>query len=190
MELLKERIRKDGKMKEGSILKVDSFLNHQLDVEMLREIGVEFTRRFADKKISRILTIESSGISIALMAAQAFGNIPVVIAKKSASKNLDGELYLSKVKSYTRGMEYDIQVAKQYLHEDDCVLIVDDFLAKGSALRGLIDIVQRSGAELAGCGIVIEKGFQEGGRNLREQGIRVESLAIVDGIEDGEIRFR
>ncbi len=190
MELLKERIRQDGKMKEGNILKVDSFLNHQMDIEMLQEIGKEFHRLFEEEKITKILTIEASGIGIAVIAAQYFGNIPVVFAKKTKSKNLDGELYLSKVKSFTKGIEYDIQVSKRYVTEQDTVLLIDDFLAKGQALRGLIDIVNQSGAKLAGCGIVIEKGFQDGGKLLREQGIRVESLAIVDGIEEGNIFFR
>ncbi len=190
MELLKERICQDGKMKEGNILKVDSFLNHQMDIEMLQEIGKEFHRLFAEEKITKILTIEASGIGIAVIAAQYFGNIPVVFAKKTKSKNLDGDLYLSKVKSFTKGIEYDIQVSKRYITQDDTVLLIDDFLAKGQALRGLIDIVNQAGARLAGCGIVIEKGFQDGGKLLREQGIRVESLAIVDGIEEGNIIFR
>ena len=190
MELLKERIRQDGKMKEGNILKVDSFLNHQMDIDMLDEIGREFARRFADEKITKILTIESSGIGISVMAAQQFGRVPVVVAKKSKSKNLDGELYISKVKSFTRGTEYEVQVSKRYLTEEDNVLVIDDFLARGQALKGLIDIIKQSGAKLAGCGIVIEKGFQEGGKSLREMGVRVESLAIVDGIEDGNIIFR
>ncbi len=190
MELLKERICQDGKMREGNILKVDSFLNHQMDITMLQEIGKEFHRRFANDNVTKILTIESSGIGIAVIAAQYFGNIPVVFAKKTKSKNLDGDLYLSKVKSFTKGIEYDIQVSKRYVTEDDTVLLIDDFLAKGQALRGLIDIVNQSGAKLAGCGIVIEKGFQDGGKLLREQGVRVESLAIVDGIEEGNIIFR
>lgn len=190
MELLKERIQQDGKMREGNILKVDSFLNHQMDIEMLQEIGKEFARLYAEDKITKILTIEASGIGIAVIAAQYFNNVPVVFAKKTKSKNLDGELYMSKVKSFTKGIEYDIQVSKRYLTKDDTVLLIDDFLAKGQALRGLIDIVQQSGAKLAGCGIVIEKGFQDGGQLLREQGVRVESLAIVDGIEDGVITFR
>ncbi len=190
MELLKERICQDGKMREGNILKVDSFLNHQMDITMLQEIGKEFHRRFANENVTKILTIESSGIGIAVIAAQYFGNIPVVFAKKTKSKNLDGDLYLSKVKSFTKGIEYDIQVSKRYVGEEDTVLLIDDFLAKGQALRGLIDIVNQSGAKLAGCGIVIEKGFQDGGKLLREQGVRVESLAIVDGIEEGNIIFR
>lgn len=190
MELLKERILHDGKMKEGNVLKVDSFLNHQMDIELLNEIGKEFKKRFSDEKITKILTIEASGIGIAAITAQHFGFVPVVFAKKTKSKNLDGELLTAQVRSFTRGSVSDIQVEKKFLSPEDNVLIIDDFLAKGQALMGLIDIVKQSGATLAGCGIVIEKGFQDGGEKLREDGIRVESLAIIDEMKDNIIRFR
>lgn len=190
MELLKQRILKDGKVKEGGVLKVDSFLNHQMDVVLINEIGREFRRRFAGENVTKILTIEASGIGIAVLAAQHFDNVPVVFAKKSKSKNLDGELYISQVESFTKGTVSEIQVSKKFVGPQDTVLIIDDFLAKGKALMGLLDIVRQSGAKLAGCGIVIEKGFQEGGQLLRSQGIRLESLAIIDSMEDGVIRFR
>ena len=190
MELLKQRILKDGKVKEGGVLKVDSFLNHQMDVVLINEIGREFRRRFAGENVTKILTIEASGIGIAVLAAQHFDNVPVVFAKKSKSKNLDGELYISQVESFTKGTVSEIQVSKKFVGPQDTVLIIDDFLAKGKALMGLLDIVRQSGARLAGCGIVIEKGFQEGGQLLRSQGIRLESLAIIDSMEDGVIRFR
>jgi xanthine phosphoribosyltransferase len=189
MELLKERILKDGVVKDGNILKVDSFLNHQMDICLLDEIGEEFHRRFADEKITKILTIEASGIGIAAVAARHFGNVPVLFAKKTASKNLDGELYTTKVTSYTKGRIYDVQVSKKYLLPTDRVLIIDDFLANGMALLGLLDLVQQSGASLAGCGIVIEKGFQPGGKLIREKGVRLESLAIISSIENGEVVF-
>ena len=180
MEELKQRILKDGKVKEGNVLKVDSFLNHQMDIRLLDEIGKEFRRRFAGEKINKILTIEASGIGIAVAAAPHFDYAPVVFAKKSKSKNLDGELYTAQVTSFTRGTTFDVQVSKKYLQPGDRVLIIDDFLAKGQALLGLLDIVAQSGAEAVGCGIVIEKGFQEGGKMLRERGVRLESLAIID----------
>lgn len=157
MELLKERILKDGVVKEGGILKVDSFLNHQMDIELLNEIGKEFARLFRDKKVTKILTIEASGIGIACIAAQYFG-VPVVFAKKAQSKNLDGEIYTSTVHSYTHGKDYVIRVSKKFITKDDSVLVIDDFLANGKALIGLMDIIQQSGAELAGCGICIEIG--------------------------------
>lgn len=191
MELLKERIRKDGIVKDGNVLKVDSFLNHQIDVKLLEEIGKEFKRRFADCDVNKILTIEASGIGIAVEVARAFGT-PVVFAKKSKTKNIAGEVWTSKVMSYTHGREFDIIVSKDFLGKDDRVLIVDDFLANGAALEGLISLVRDSGAELCGCGIVIEKGFQPGGDALRKNGVRLESLAIVDSMdpETGEIKFR
>lgn len=189
MELLKQRILQDGHATEDDVLKVDSFLNHQMDIALLNEIGEEFHRRFEGEPITKILTIEASGIGIAAIAAQHFGNVPVVFAKKTKSRNLDGALYTAQVKSFTKGTVYDIQVSQKFLGPDDCVLILDDFLAKGQALRGLLKIVEASGAKLAGCGIVIEKGFQEGGRLLREQGIRVESLAIVSSISNGTVTF-
>ena len=190
MDLLKERILRDGRMKEGNVLKVDSFLNHQMDIKLLNEIGKEFKRRFSDEKITKILTIEASGIGIAAIAAQHFDFVPVVFAKKTKSKNLDGELLTSQVRSFTKGIVSDIQVEKKFLTPEDNVLIIDDFLAKGQALMGLIDIVKQSGATLAGCGIVIEKGFQDGGAALREDDIRVESLVIIEEMENGTIQFR
>lgn len=189
MELLKQRILQDGHATEDDVLKVDSFLNHQMDIALLNEIGEEFHRRFEGEPITKILTIEASGIGIAAIAAQHFGNVPVVFAKKTKSRNLDGALYTAQVKSFTKGTVYDIQVSQKFLGPDDCVLVLDDFLAKGQALRGLMKIVEASGAKLADCGIVIEKGFQEGGRLLREQGIRVESLAIVSSISNGTVTF-
>ena len=179
MELLKQRIRKDGLVKAGNVLKVDSFLNHQMDVRLFAEIGKEFKRRFAGCGVNKILTIEASGIGIACIAAQYF-DVPVVFAKKSQSKNIDGEVFTSRVESFTHGRVYDILVSKKFLGPQDRVLIIDDFLAKGSALQGLCKLVEDSGAELVGAGIVIEKGFQDGGRLIRGSGVRVESLAIVD----------
>ena len=192
MEELKRRILKDGKVKEGNVLKVDSFLNHQMDIRLLDEIGKEFRRRFAGEKINKILTIEASGIGIAVAAAPHFDYAPVVFAKKSKSKNLDGELYTAQVTSFTRGTTFDVQVSKKYLQPGDRVLIIDDFLAKGQALLGLLDIVAQSGAEAVGCGIVIEKGFQMGGRVIRNLGYHLESLAIVDAMdpETESITFR
>ena len=190
MELLKQRILQDGKVKEGGVLKVDSFLNHRMDISLLQEIGREFRRRFPQPEINKILTIEASGIGIAAITAQYFNNADVVFAKKTKSKNLDGELYTVPVRSYTRGELFEVQVAKRYLVENDCVLVIDDFLAHGQALKGLMEIVRQSGAKLAGCGIVIEKGFQNGGEHLRQQGVNLQSLAIVDSIENGIITFR
>ena len=189
MELLKQRILKDGHATENDVLKVDSFLNHQMDIVLLNEIGKEFRRRFDGEPITKILTIEASGIGIAAIAAQHFGNVPVKLKKKTKSRNLDGALYTAQVKSFTKGIDYDIQVSRKFIGPEDDVLILDDFLAKGEALKGLTKIVRESGAKLAGCGIVIEKGFQEGGKLLREQGIRVESLAIISSISGGKIIF-
>ena len=189
MELLKQRILQDGHATENDVLKVDSFLNHQMDIPLLNEIGKEFRRRFDGEPITKILTIEASGIGIAAIAAQHFGNVPVVFAKKTKSRNLDGALYTARVKSFTKGIDYDIQVSRKFIGPQDCVLVLDDFLAKGEALKGLTKIVRESGAKLAGCGIVIEKGFQEGGKLLQEQGIRVESLAIISSISGGTITF-
>lgn len=189
MELLKQRILQDGHATENDVLKVDSFLNHQMDIPLLNEIGKEFRRRFDGEPITKILTIEASGIGIAAIAAQHFGNVPVVFAKKTKSRNLDGALYTARVKSFTKGIDYDIQVSRKFIGPQDYVLVLDDFLAKGEALKGLTKIVRESGAKLAGCGIVIEKGFQEGGKLLREQGIRVESLAIISSISGGTITF-
>lgn len=191
MELLKERIRKDGKIKAGNVLKVDSFLNHQMDTDLFQEIGKEFKRRFSDVEINKILTIEASGIGIACVVAQQF-HVPVVFAKKNQTKNIAGDVYTSKVESYTHGRTYDIIVSKEFLGKGDKVLLIDDFLANGKALEGLASLVKDSGAELVGAGIVIEKGFQVGGGLLRNQGIRLESLAIVESMdeESGEIVFR
>lgn len=191
MELLKERIRKDGKVKAGNVLKVDSFLNHQMDTDLFHEIGKEFKRRFSDVEINKILTIEASGIGIACVVAQQF-HVPVVFAKKNQTKNIAGDVYTSKVESYTHGRTYDIIVSKEFLGKGDKVLLIDDFLANGKALEGLASLVKDSGAELVGAGIVIEKGFQVGGDLLRKQGIRLESLAIVESMdeESGEIVFR
>lgn len=181
MELLKQMIREKGVVKEGNILKVDSFLNHQMDIALFQEIGKEFRRRFADEKITKILTIEASGIGIACVAAQYF-DVPVVFAKKSQTKNIAGDVYTTKVQSFTHGRIYDIIVSKDFLSKDDRVLIIDDFLANGCALLGLLEVVKLAGAEVAGAGIVIEKGFQHGGKTIRDMGIRLESLAIVDGM--------
>lgn len=191
MKILEDRIRKDGLVKEGNVLKVDSFLNHQLDIELYNEMGKEFRRLFPDDKITKILTIEASGIGIACIAAQYF-HVPVVFAKKSQSINLDGEVYATKIESFTHKRVYDVIVSKKYLSEDDNVLIIDDFLANGCAVAGLIDLVQSAGAKIAGVGIAVEKGFQEGGSLLRSKGVRVESLAIVDSMDasTGEILFR
>lgn len=190
MKLLEERIVKDGKIKAGNVLKVDSFLNHQIDVDLLNKMGEEFKRLFANDNITKILTIEASGIGIACIAAQHFG-VPVVFAKKTQTKNIAGDTYKSKVESFTHGKVYDIIVSKEFLHPEDRVLIIDDFLAKGSALNGLAQLVIDAGATLVGAGIAIEKGFQDGGALIRGKGIRVESLAIVDSMtDDGKITFR
>lgn len=191
MRLLEERIQKDGIVREGNVLKVDSFLNHQMDIRLFREIGKEFKRLFANDEITKILTIEASGIGIACVVAEYF-DVPVVFAKKSKSKNIAGEVYTSKVESFTHNKVYDVMVSKQFLNADDKVLLIDDFLANGNALKGLIQIVKSANATLVGAGIVIEKGFQGGGENLRSQGIHLESLAIVDAMDDatGEITFR
>lgn len=191
MRILEERIKKDGVIKEGNILKVDSFLNHQMDVALFDQMGKEWKRLFADAPITKILTIEASGIGIACVAAQSFG-VPVVFAKKAKSLNIDGEVYTSKVESFTHKRVYDIIVSKKFLNADDHVLVIDDFLANGCAVMGLIDLIQASGATLEGVGIAVEKGFQQGGAMIREKGIHLESLAIVEGIDDktGEITFR
>jgi xanthine phosphoribosyltransferase len=190
MQLLKDRIRADGKVLPGNILKVGSFLNHQMDIDLLNEIGKEFARRFAGVRVDRILTIEASGIAIACIAAQYF-KVPVVFAKKAKAKNLSGETLVTTVKSYTHNASYDVEVAREYLPSGDSVLIIDDFLANGCALEGLVSLVEAAGARVAGAGIVIEKGFQEGGKRLRERGFRVESLAIIDRMTDsGTLEFR
>ena len=191
MNFLEERIVKDGIVKEGNVLKVDSFLNHQMDIRLLDEMGAEFKRRFAGRPINKILTIEASGIGIACIAAQHF-DVPVVFAKKSQSINLDGEMYVAEVESFTHKCRNHIIVSKKFLGPKDHVLIIDDFLANGCALQGLIQIVQAAGATVEGIGIAIEKGFQAGGRIIRNLGYQLESLAIVDGMdaETGHIDFR
>ena len=191
MKLLEERIRKDGTVKAGNVLKVDSFLNHQMDIDLFNEMGKEWARLFADRKITKILTVEASGIGIACVAAQHF-HVPVVFAKKSQSVNIDGEVYSTKIESFTHKRVYDVIVYKKFLHPEDHILIIDDFLANGCALEGLIDIVNKAGASVEGVGIAVEKGFQKGGDLIRSKGIRVESLAIVESMDDktGEITFR
>ena len=191
MKLLEERIRKDGTVKAGNVLKVDSFLNHQMDIDLFNEMGKEWARLFADRKITKILTVEASGIGIACVAAQHF-HVPVVFAKKSQSGNIDGEVYSTKIESFTHKRVYDVIVSKKFLHPEDHILIIDDFLANGCALEGLIDIVNKAGASVEGVGIAVEKGFQKGGDLIRSKGIRVESLAIVESMDDktGEITFR
>ncbi len=191
MNFLEERIVKDGIVKPGNVLKVDSFLNHQMDIHLLDQVGKEFHRRYGDRPITKILTIEASGIAIAYPVAREFG-VPLVFAKKSQSLNLDGDLYVAEVMSYTKGKVSKVIVSKKYLSPDDRVLIIDDFLANGCALQGLISIVESAGATVEGCGIAVEKGFQDGGWRIRNLGYRVESLAIVDGMdaETGKITFR
>lgn len=190
MQLLKDRILSDGIVKEGNVLKVDKFLNHQMDVVLFNEIGKEFAKRFEGLGVNKILTIEASGIGIACIAAQHFGNCPVIFAKKTKSKNLDGEVFTTQVKSFTKGVTYDVMVSAKFIGKGDKVLIIDDFLANGCALLGLIDIVNKSGAELAGAGIVIEKGFQVGGKTIRDMGIKLESLAIIDSMDNNSLTFR
>ncbi len=190
MQILEERIRQSGKVKPGNVLKVDSFLNHQMDIHLFEEIGQEFFHRFATDHVTKILTIEASGIGVACITAHFF-QVPVVFAKKSQSSNISPDLYTSQVESYTHGKVYDILVSKEYLHADDRILIIDDFLANGKAILGLADLVKAAGATLVGAGVVIEKGFQGGGDQLRADGLRVESLAIVDEMdEDGHFVFR
>lgn len=178
MQLLEERIRRDGIVREGNVLKVDSFLNHQIDVSLLNEMGRELHRLFENDGVNKILTIEASGIGIACIAAQYFG-VPVVFAKKAASKNISGDVYTSRVHSFTKDKYYDVMVSKDFLHAGDRVLIIDDFLAKGAALIGLCEIIKEAGATVVGAGIAIEKAFQDGGKKVRDMGIRVESLARV-----------
>ena len=191
MQILKDRIRKDGKIREGNVLKVDSFLNHQMDVSLFREIGKEFKRRFEGEEITKILTIEASGIGIACIAAMHF-HVPVVFAKKSQSINLDGEMYVAEVESFTHKCKNQVIVSKKFLSPDDHVLIIDDFLANGYALQGLISIVHDAGATVEGIGIAIEKGFQIGGQVIRNLGYHLESLAIVESMDPaaGTVKFR
>ena len=191
MNFLEERIVKDGIVKEGNVLKVDSFLNHQMDVELLDRMGKEFYERFKDKPINKILTIEASGIAIACFAAKHFG-VPMVFAKKSKSVNIDGDMHVAEVESFTHKCKNQVIVSKRFLGEGDRVLIIDDFLANGCALQGLISITEGAGATVEGIGIAIEKGFQIGGRVIRNLGYRLESLAIVDDMDPatGTVKFR
>ena len=189
MKALEERILKDGQVRPGNILKVDSFLNHQMDIAFINEIGKEFYRLFKDKKITKILTIEASGIGIACLAAQYF-NVPVVFAKKSKSINIDGEMLSTQIISYTHKKTYDVILSKRFLTADDHVLIIDDFLANGCAVLGLIELIEKAGATLEGVGIVIEKGFQDGGKQIRDKGIDLKSLAIVESMTDDSLTFR
>lgn len=189
MELLKEKIVNEGRVEGKDILKVDSFLNHQIDINFMNEIGKEFKRLFNDEKITKILTIEASGIAIASITAQYF-NVPVLFAKKTDSRNLDSETYQSDVYSFTKCKTYKVRVSKRYLNKDDRVLILDDFLANGKAILGLMDIVNQAGASTAGVGIVIEKGFQEGGKLLKDKGVNLHSLAVIESMENGKIVFR
>lgn len=189
MELLKNKILKEGKVLKGEVLKVDGFLNHQIDVNLFNEIGKEFKRRFNDKEITKILTIEASGIGIACIAAQYF-NVPVVFAKKHEGNNMDKENYESKVFSYTKNKSYNIKVSREYIKEQDKILIIDDFLANGNAACGLIDLVEQAGGTVQGIGIVIEKGFQNGRGFIEERGIQLESLAIIESMKNGNINFK
>lgn len=189
MKLLQDRIISDALILEGEIIKVDNFLNHQVDIGLLNEIGKEFKNRFQDIKVDKILTAEVSGIAIAAIVAQYF-NVPIVFARKTESKNLDLDKYESEVYSYTKAKTYKIMVSKKYLNEGENILIIDDFLANGKAAEALIDIVDKARCDLAGIGVVIEKGFQIGGKTIRENGYKLESLAIIDSIEDGKISFR
>lgn len=191
MELLEERIRRDGVVKSEGVLKVDGFLNHQMDINLFNEMGKELKRLFADAPISKILTIEASGIGIAAVVAQHF-DVPVVFAKKSQSINLDGDVYSTKIQSFTHQRIYDVIVSKKFLSADDHVLLIDDFLANGCALNGLIDLVEEAGATVEGIGIAVEKGFQHGGDKLREEGYHLESLAILESMDPntGEVVFR
>lgn len=191
MNFLEERIAKDGVVKEGNVLKVDSFLNHQMDIELFDEMGAEFKRRFANENINKILTIEASGIGIACIVARHF-NVPVVFAKKSKSINIDGDVYKAEVESFTHKCKNNVIVSRKFLGPDDHVLIIDDFLANGCALQGLISIVNEAGGTVEGIGIAVEKGFQNGGRIIRNLGFHLESLAIVESMDatSGEIVFR
>ena len=191
MNFLEERIQKDGIVKEGNVLKVDSFLNHQMDISLFRQIGEEFKRRFADVPINKILTIEASGIGIACIVAEYF-DVPVVFAKKSKSINIEGEMYVAEIESFTHKCKNQVIVSRKFLNPEDHVLIIDDFLANGCALQGLISIIGQAGATVEGIGIVIEKGFQSGGRIIRNLGYHLESLAIIEEMnaDTGKIVFR
>ena len=192
LKLLEDRIVKDGIVKPGNVLKVDSFLNHQMDISLFNDMGKEFKRLFNDTPINKILTIEASGIGIACVAAQYFDNVPVVFAKKSQTVNIDGEVYSTKIESFTHKRVYDVILSKKYLSSKDHVLIIDDFLANGCALNGLLDIAQKAGATVEGVGIAVEKCFKRGGELIRQKGIRVESLAIIESMDadSGNIVFK
>lgn len=191
MKLLEERIKRDGVVKEGDILKVDSFLNHQIDPSLMEQIAEEFYRLFSGDGVTKILTIEASGIAIAIETARVFG-VPMIFAKKNQTKNIAGDVYTSKVVSYTHGRTYDIILSKSFLGPEDRVLVIDDFLANGAALNGLLEIIDQAGAHLCGCGVAVEKGFQPGGDELRSRGIKLRSLAIVESMDavTGDISFR
>lgn len=189
MKELEEKIRREGQVRPGNILKVDSFLNHQMDIAFINEMGKEFKRLFSDRPINKILTIEASGIGIACITAQYF-HVPVVFAKKSYSINLDGSLYSTKIQSFTHNRVYDVIVSKKFLTPNDHVLIIDDFLANGCAVNGLIELIGKAGATLEGVGICIEKGFQDGGSKLRASGVNLHSLAIIDSMRDNDVIFR
>ncbi|GAB6098175.1 xanthine phosphoribosyltransferase [Halanaerocella petrolearia] len=188
MKLLKERIKEVGKVCSEEILKVDSFLNHQIDPQLMKKVGEEFVRRFKGQEITKILTIETSGIAVASMVGLEL-NVPVVFARKNKPVTMNDDSYVSKVKSFTKNKVYNISVATEYLQKDDKILIIDDFMAMGQAAQGLLEVTEESGAETAGIGVVIEKGFQPGGDRLRDNGIQVESLAIIDNLKDNQVTF-
>lgn len=188
MKLLEERILKDGQVFPGNILKVDAFLNHQIDVKLINKMGEEIKRLYADCGVNKILTIEASGIGIACITAQFF-DCPVLFAKKTKTKNIANSVYKTQVRSFTHGVQYDVIVSKDFIGENDTVLIIDDFLAEGNALLGLIDLCHQAGAKVAGCAIAVEKGFQNGRKRVEEKGVRVESLAIVESMADGTVTF-
>ncbi|MGL4986626.1 MAG: xanthine phosphoribosyltransferase [Treponemataceae bacterium] len=191
MQELQEKIKKDGVVLGGNILKVDSFLNHQIDIDLLNKIGQEFKNRFTNKHITKILTVEASGIAVAAISAQHFNNIPILFAKKNKTKNIDqNSVYSSQAQSFTHGTTYEIIVSKAFLSKDDTVLLIDDFLANGCALEALVDICHKAQANIAGAGIVIEKGFQEGGKRIRSKNIQLESLAIIEKMDANGIIFR
>ncbi len=189
MKLLEDMIKKYGEVRPGNVLKVDGFLNHRIDVDLVKALGEELHKEFRNDKITKILTIESSGIAIAMMTAQCFG-VPMVFAKKRKTINLSDDIYTAPVHSYTNNKDYDVMVSKDYIDKSDVLLIVDDFLANGCALRGLIKIAHQAGATVAGAGIAIEKGFQGGGDTLRAEGLKVVSLAIIDKMTDDSLEFR
>ena len=190
MQLLEERIRKDGIVKEGNVLKVDSFLNHRIDVALCTQMGQAFHEAFRDEQVDCILTVEASGIAVAITTAQAFGGIPVVFAKKGDHRNVGSDVYTAQVYSFTHQQMHTVRVSRKYLQAGMRVLIIDDFLANGEAIEGLRDILRQAGCQLVGAGVCVEKGFQPGGQKLREEGVKIVSLAIVDAIEDGNIRLR